>query len=390
MSALEAALGAVAIAQAALAGGALARMARTARGRRVADAPAPPGTRITVLVPVRDEERRIDACLASLVATGSEVREILVVDGGSRDATAARVARWRARDGRVRWIDAGPPPPDWNGKAFGLHVGVEQASPETEWLLGLDADVRIRPTLPGALVAHATAESVAALSAAVRQRLPSRAQALLHPAMLTTLVVRFGIPGHATRDPARVQANGQCWLARADLIAALRPFAAVRDSLCEDVSAARHLARHGVSVGFYEIGDLAEVRMYESAAALWREWPRSLPLRDAGRDPRVVRGWLEIAALQGAVIPMGAAAAAASAELALAVIGALAAARVGILAGTARAYVERGFAYWLSPLADPAVVARILVSAVRRRHRWRGRIYERTPGGGFRAAEEER
>jgi dolichol-phosphate mannosyltransferase len=249
--------------------------------------------------------------------------------------------------------------------------------------------VRIAAGLPGALVAHALREDVSALSAAVRQRLPSAAQGWLHPALLTTLVVRFGIPGHATADPARVQANGQCWLARHELLAALRPFAAARDSLCEDVSAARHLARRGVRVGFYEVGDAAEVTMYDTAAALWRNWPRSLPLRDAAGGAHVVRGWLEVLAVQGALLPMLALASAAGAGLALAVNGVLAAARLGILVGTARAYLAPPASYWLSPLADPAVALRLLASALRRRHRWRGRLYERRRDGGFRAVGEE-
>jgi dolichol-phosphate mannosyltransferase len=48
-------------------------------------------------------------------------------------------------------------------------------------------------------------------------------------------------------------------------------------------------------------------------------------------------------------------------------------ARLGVLAGTARAYQPRPAAYWLSPLADgPAAVA-LWASLLRRRHRWRGR-----------------
>lgn len=402
MTALAVLLACVAAAQAVLGAGVALRLLRTVGGRRVESAPAPRGTRISVVLPVRDEAARIDRCLEALSATGREVAEILVVDGGSRDATRTRARAWACRDGRVRLLAAGPAPDDWNGKAFGLHAGCEAADPRSDWILTVDADVRVRPELPASLVAHASCEEVPILSAAVRQRLPDAGQGLLHPALLTTLVVRFGIPGHASRDPARVQANGQCMLARHDLIDRKRPFAAVRGSLCEDVSAARHLARRGARIGFYEVGDLAEVTMYASAGELLRNWPRSLPLRDDGPAPtprRVARGWAEVVAVQGLLAPMLAAgaigaagaggAAAAAASFTLAVNGALAALRLGLLAGTARAYVRRPATYWLSPLADVSAAALLVVHGLRRRHRWRGRLYERRPDGGLRLVGED-
>jgi len=79
--------------------------------------------------------------------------------------------------------------------------------------------------------------------------------------MLTTLVYRFGIPGNATVDPERVQANGQCFLVRRDVLDDAGGFARVLDSVCEDVTVARNIAQRGHRVGFYEVGDLAEAGM---------------------------------------------------------------------------------------------------------------------------------
>jgi dolichol-phosphate mannosyltransferase len=46
---------------------------------------------------------------------------------------------------------------------------------------------------------------------------------------------------------------------------------------------------------------------------------------------------------------------------------------VGVLCGAARAYVQRPWTYWLSPLADVPVALALFASALRRRHTWRGR-----------------
>lgn len=58
---------------------------------------------VTLVVPVRNEERHIDACLASLVAQSypDDRLRIIVVDGDSTDATPARVAAWAAKDARI-------------------------------------------------------------------------------------------------------------------------------------------------------------------------------------------------------------------------------------------------------------------------------------------------
>lgn len=43
--------------------------------------------RISVIVPVLDEAKGIEACLAALAPMRARGAEVVVVDGGSRDAT---------------------------------------------------------------------------------------------------------------------------------------------------------------------------------------------------------------------------------------------------------------------------------------------------------------
>ena len=106
------------------------RLARTANGSRiVAISDVDPGESCTVLIPVLNEAARLEPCLAGIAASGPVVAEILVIDGGSTDGTQALIADWAKRDSRIGLIDASPVPADWNGKAWGLHVGLEQSSP---------------------------------------------------------------------------------------------------------------------------------------------------------------------------------------------------------------------------------------------------------------------
>src|SRR5688572_21430196 len=255
----------------------IARLLRTARGATIQTASGQPACvgAVTIIVPVLNERDRLQPCLDGLIAQGDEVSEILVVDGGSDDRTQALVMETTKQDRRVRLIDASPIPDGWNGKAWGLQAGLDDA--QAPWVLTIDADVHADPALVRSLLAHADATGLDVLSVATRQEIVDPGEGLLHPSMLTTLVYRFGIPGGRYRRVADVQANGQCFLARRAVLERAGGFAAVRESICEDITLARRLVERGNEVGFFEAGELVSVRMYPDWRATWRNWPRSLP-----------------------------------------------------------------------------------------------------------------
>ncbi len=352
------------------------RMARGVAATRIVPVEtAPPAGAISVIVPVLDEAERIAACMHGLLATGPEVGEILIVDGGSRDGTATVVRGLGAHDPRVRVIDAVPVPDGWNGKAWGLDVGLRASSERARWIATVDADVCPTAGLFAAMVAHAERRNVEVLSVAARQVLACTGMALVHPAMLTTLIYRFGLPGLEARRVSGVQASGQCFLALRTRLIAHGAFGMVRTSRCEDVTLARSFVAAGVPVGFYEAGDLVSTAMYASGRETWRNWPRSLTLRDRFAPFGGWAGLTEVALVQALPLPLafGLAFGGATASPLFAVAAILVCMRVGVLIGAARAYVRRPWTYWLSPLADVPVTFALFASALRRRHTWRGR-----------------
>ena len=211
------------------------------------------------------------------------------------------------------------------------------------------------------------------LSVATTQRLSGAVEGLLHPALLATLVYRFGRPGGSTRSPSRAMANGQCCLVRRDLLHQLGGFSVVRDSLCEDVTLARLAACSGDAVGFFEAEGLVEVAMYADWREAWRNWPRSLATRDALSGVAGWLGLLEVLLVQALPLPLLLTRWPVGAPRRLNLL--LLAVRAGMLVGMARAYPSRPWTYWLSPLLDLPAALALWRSALRRRHTWRGRTY---------------
>ena len=336
---------------------------------------------VTVVVASLDEAHRIQPCLDGLLAQGSVVREILVVDSGSTDGTPELVRAAAARDPRVILLRDPPLPEGWVGKVWALQHGLAHA--RGEWVLGIDADTVPQPGCVGGALAAARELGYDAVSFAPRFRIASAAERWLQPALLVTLVYRFGATGTDV-DPDRVMANGQCFLARREVLEAHGGYAASRASFADDVTLARELARAGRRVGFLDGSRLYDVRSYTSAREAWREWGRSLDLKDATTRARqwsdvifllVAQGTPLIVLLVVAIWTWGGAPLPDGGRWLLATSGALVAVRVLLQFALVGSYAVRGVPFWLSPTADPLAALRILISTLRRPKRWRSREY---------------
>lgn len=313
-----------------------------------------------MVVPARDEAARIGPCLDGLAADPA-VGEVVVVDDRSQDGTA-QVAR--ARGARI--VEGRPLPEGWVGKQWALRQGLEAAARDVVVLL--DADTRPRPGLVGAMVEELTGSDL--VSVAPRFQCRGAALQALHASMLCSLTYRFGPLGASERPrPSRVVGNGQCLGVRRDALLRSAGLERTRANMTDDIALLRTLSADGWRVSFVDGADLLEVEMYASAADAWREWPRTLAMADV-----TSAGWkvLDLATL---VLVLALPVVRALAGRAGWVERGLLAVRVALLFALARFYRPRGAGFWLSPLADPLAVARLVSATVRPVRVWRGRTY---------------
>ncbi len=200
-----------------------------------------------------------------------------------------------------------------------------------------------------------------------------------------TLLYRFESAGVRSEIAERVMANGQCFLCRRSVLAAVGGYTSARSSFCDDVTLARNIARLGFKVGFLDGSRVLKVRMYEGALETWKEWGRSLDLKDASSMSQVWGDLWLLLSVQGlplfvvlyfclmphslALLPL----------LLLGLNSFLLAIRWALLLAIASTYdfstAKGSWLFWLSPVADPLAVLRIFLSANRTPTQWRGRSY---------------
>lgn len=111
--------------------------------------PLPPEhtDRVTVVVPARNEERSIGACLDAVLAQDWDDLEVLVVDGSSTDATAAVVKERSAADPRVRLLHN----PE---QIIPVSLNIALAEATGRWLVRVDAHATVPPDYVRRCVEH--------------------------------------------------------------------------------------------------------------------------------------------------------------------------------------------------------------------------------------------
>lgn len=238
---------------------------------------------VTVLLPARDEEGNVEACVRGLLARTGEPpvpARVVVIDDGSEDRTAEIVRRMAAEEPRVELVAAPPLPAGWKGKVHALETGLGLV--ETPWLLSTDADTRHHPDLLARALATARERRFDSLSLAGFEEARGPGENLVTPVVFALLDALLGDWGPAAAGETEI-ANGQFFLVRAAALRTAGGFASLRSAALDDVTLARTLRAADFRHGFLRAPELLRVRMYRGFRATFRGWRRNLGAIFAGR-----------------------------------------------------------------------------------------------------------
>ena len=248
-----------------------------------------PQTSLTVVIPAFNEAGNITACVERVLASDPPCADwsVLVVDDDSTDATLELARQAAAADsGHCSVLQAGSRPSGerWVGKNWACTRAMEQVT--SDWVLFIDADVRLQPDALRRALAQAIDEQADLFSLAPRLECGCLAEWMVQPIMASLL--GLGFPMEATNDPTSdvAFAAGPFMLFSTEAYAAVGGHRRLADEVVEDLALARRIKSGGYRLR-YRLGlDAVLLRMYPDLPALWEGWTKNWFL---GLDRDVVR-----------------------------------------------------------------------------------------------------
>lgn len=231
---------------------------------------------LSVVVPARDEEQSIRACLASLVQQsepdfllGGEW-ELILVDDASTDTTRQIAMEFPG----VTVLEAPALPEGWTGKANACWFAAQQTT--GRWLLFTDADTVHEPGDLRRAMHDAERHRVSMLSYSPRQIVRGFWQRALMPLIFSDLAQKYPPRLVNSLESPVAAANGQFLLIDRSAYRRLGGHAAVRSAIVEDVDFAKRAKKAQEGLYFCNAPDAVSTRMYRSFGAMWEGWRKNL------------------------------------------------------------------------------------------------------------------
>ncbi|PAQ14679.1 glycosyl transferase family 2 [Bacillaceae bacterium SAOS 7] len=241
---------------------------------------------VSVLVPLRNEERNAKGLVQSLQSLTYPHLEFILLDDQSTDQTLTILQETIGQDRRFQLLTGKELPPDWVGKVYACHQLQQQA--KGDYFLFIDADVRLKPSIIKRSLTLLQQKNAKLLTGFSAFEVPSFLNKLLVP--MQHFVVLFHLPivlANYTNLSATTAAHGAFMLFERTTYQKIGGHQAVRASLVEDVHFARQLKKQGERVLLANITEQVICRMYETNREAWEGFLKNIYI-GLGRSPLLV------------------------------------------------------------------------------------------------------
>jgi cellulose synthase/poly-beta-1,6-N-acetylglucosamine synthase-like glycosyltransferase len=233
---------------------------------------------ISVIIPAYNEDINIRDCVVSVLQSNlpnPQQLRVLIADDESTDLTAAIARELVAEDTRVQLISVPPRPAHevWRGKNWACTQAA--ALTQDEYLLFIDADVRLDAEAIAVALTEALTDQTDLLSAMPKVICGCLSEWLAQPIIFRMLI--SGFDPEAVNDPKQQKAfaAGPFMLFRRQAYEQIGGHRGVADDLVEDVALARRIKAAGLNMRLVIGFDVVQVRMYQNFAALWEGWTKN-------------------------------------------------------------------------------------------------------------------
>lgn len=230
---------------------------------------------VSILVPARNEEANIEACVTSLAAQDYPNFEIIILDDESTDKTWNILKRMALKYRRLRIIKGKQLPQGWIGKPWACHQ-LFLAS-RGELLLFTDADTRHDPMSLKKAVSAFYAEGADFLTALPREETHTLAEKLTIPIMPFGISSFFPMKiAQQSSLPALSISVGQFMLFRREALEEIGGFEAIRICVLDDVEMGRRIKAAGLEWRIVDATSLVSCRMYASLEEVFAGFSKNL------------------------------------------------------------------------------------------------------------------
>ncbi len=243
---------------------------------------------LSVIIPARNEEVSLPACLASLTAQSEpgfalgQQWELILINDGSADRTREIAAEAVAAHPSITLLDAPPLDPNAThrgatGKSKACWLGAQHANQAAHWLLFTDADTIHEPGNLSRAMHEAEKYKVDLLSYSPQQLVTGFWQRTLMPLVFSELAIAY--PPRQINDPASriAAANGQFLLVDREAYFSVGGHRALSTAL-EDVELAQNIKRTKHALRFRYAADALSTRMYRTLPDMIEGWTKNLAL----------------------------------------------------------------------------------------------------------------
>ncbi len=230
-------------------------------------------TKISLIVPAKNEEKNIANCLYHLFRQNFKNCEIIVVDDRSTDKTPHLLENFQKLSPfPFKIIRIEKLPPGWTGKNHAMVAGSKAAS--GSWLLFTDADTTHQPESVASALETALAQKIDFLTLAPETESRSFWEKTVQPLAVGSLALWFN--SEKVNDPqsGTILANGQFILVRKEAYEKVGGNESVKSEVIEDVELAKKIRGAGFTVQFLNGTKLYSTRMYSSLAEIKTGWTR--------------------------------------------------------------------------------------------------------------------
>lgn len=249
---------------------------------------SPKGKSVSIIVPARNEERNIHRCVTSLLEQDYENYEVIVVDDGSSDGTAAildDIAQQHPHGNRLWILHLRNLPEGWAGKPHALHRGVQES--QGEWLLFTDADTWHTPAALRSTMTEAINECSDLFSLGTGQETPDFWDKVMMPIAYTGIIMQYPVMKVNDSTSPIALANGQYILMRRHVYDIVGGYARpeLRHTVLDDRDLARIVKENGFRLRLVDGQHLVRTHMYRGLGETWRGWRKNAFLGSRGGVP---------------------------------------------------------------------------------------------------------